>query len=130
MVGRWRPLRRPARLPRTGPLPRRRRLIQLAELEELLVLPLGLGCDGQADGAARRRRGPRRPRAKAAAELSVALAVAVPAVGGAAASVVGPEEVFLVADGFLRQAADCEPRLSEQLRQMLGSVSWRPAGAL
>ncbi|CAK0806506.1 unnamed protein product, partial [Prorocentrum cordatum] len=86
----------------------------------------GLGCDGQADGAARRRRGPRCSRAKAAAELGVAPAVAAPAVGGAAASVVGPGEVFLVADGLLRQAVDYEPRLSEQLRQMLESVSWRP----
>ncbi|CAK0789447.1 unnamed protein product, partial [Prorocentrum cordatum] len=90
----------------------------------------GLGCDGQADGATRRRRGPRRHRAKAAAELGVALAVAAPVVGGAAASVVGPEDAFLVADGLLRQAADYEHRLSEQLRQMLESVSWRPASAL
>ncbi|CAK0835734.1 unnamed protein product, partial [Prorocentrum cordatum] len=87
----------------------------------------GLGCDGQVDGAARRRRGPRRPRAKAAAELGAALAVAAPATGGTAASEVGPEEVFAVADGVLRQAADYEPRLSEQLRQMLESVSWGPA---
>ncbi|CAK0843682.1 unnamed protein product [Prorocentrum cordatum] len=74
-VGRWRPLRR--------------RRIQLAVLEELLVLR-----------------------------------------GGVAASVIGPEEVFSVADGLLRQAVGYEPRLSEQLRQMLESAIWWPASAL
>ncbi|CAK0888350.1 unnamed protein product [Prorocentrum cordatum] len=89
--------------------------------------PSVLGSDGQADGAARRRRGPRRLRANAAAELGAALAVAAPAAGGAAASEVGLDGVFAVADGRPRQAADYELRVSEQLRQMLESVSWRPA---
>ncbi|CAK0867072.1 unnamed protein product [Prorocentrum cordatum] len=89
----------------------------------------GLGSDGLG-GAAPRRRGPRRAQSKAAAELDSAPTVAAPEAGGSAASGDGLSECFALADGLLRQAPGYGPQLSAELRQVLESVSWRPASAV